>query len=330
MADNTTITAMTGGDVIATDDIGGVKYERVKVNYGVDGSATDVAPGAGLPIASAYVELTGSASANSTDLVASTDVRAHKSWSLQLTGTFVATIQVQGSNDNSTWFALPGCQAAGTVSLSSATSFTTAAIFCGPVVSRYIRVRTTAYTSGTVIGTLELTTQPTPSLSAFVYAAATSGDANALSSGFGVGAYAWNGSSWDRVRSATAAANTTGTGLPGVAPLYYDGTNYQRVASGAGGLPVAMHGAAAALSNVASSATSVTLLAANAARRGAVIYNDSTAVLYVKFGATASATSFTYYVAPGQHLEFPNVTYTGVIDGIWASANGSARVTELT
>ena len=36
MADNTTINAMAGGDVIASDDIGGVKYQRVKLVYGPD------------------------------------------------------------------------------------------------------------------------------------------------------------------------------------------------------------------------------------------------------------------------------------------------------
>lgn len=212
MADNTTIAAMSGGDVIATDDIGGVKYERVKVNYGADGSATDVAPGAGLPIASAYLELTGSASANSTDLVASTDVRAYKSWSLQVTGTFVATFQVQGSNDNTNWFAIPGCQAVGTFNTGAAISFTNAAIFAGTVVSRYLRVRTTAYTSGTLTATLELTSQPSPSLSAFVYGAATSGDATSLTTGFGVGTYAWNGTTWDRQRVPTTFKTATATG----------------------------------------------------------------------------------------------------------------------
>lgn len=38
MADNTTLNSGTGGDVIATDDIGpGVKYQRVKVTLGADG-----------------------------------------------------------------------------------------------------------------------------------------------------------------------------------------------------------------------------------------------------------------------------------------------------
>ena len=87
--------------------------------------------------------------------------------------------------------------------------------------------------------------------------------------------------------------------------------------------------ATATLSNVSSSASNVTLLASNAARRGATIFNDSTAILYIKFGATASATSFTVYLTAAQYYEVPYPCYTGIIDGIWASANGSARITEL-
>ena len=88
----------------------------------------------------------------------------------------------------------------------------------------------------------------------------------------------------------------------------------------------------ATLSNVASSATSVTLLAANVNRLGVVIENESTAVLYVKFGATASATSYTYLVAANTRLDTRSarIEYTGIIDGIWAAANGNARITELT
>jgi hypothetical protein len=81
-------------------------------------------------------------------------------------------------------------------------------------------------------------------------------------------------------------------------------------------------------SNVASSASNVTLLASNASRKGAAIYNDSTAILYVKFGATASATSFKVAMAAASYYEFPQPIYTGIVDGIWASANGNARITE--
>lgn len=87
---------------------------------------------------------------------------------------------------------------------------------------------------------------------------------------------------------------------------------------------------AAAPANVASSASNVTLQASNAARRGLLIFNDSTQVLYVKFGATASSSSYTVQIAAGGYYEVPQPVYTGQVDGIWASANGNARVTELT
>lgn len=50
MADNTTLNIGTGGDVIASDDIAGVKYQRVKVTFGADGVATDVDSISPLPV----------------------------------------------------------------------------------------------------------------------------------------------------------------------------------------------------------------------------------------------------------------------------------------
>lgn len=85
----------------------------------------------------------------------------------------------------------------------------------------------------------------------------------------------------------------------------------------------------ATLSNVAGSASSVTLLASNTSRLGAIIVNDSTAILYVKEGSVASATSYTYILFQYDTIEIP-FGYNGIITGIWASATGSARVTENT
>lgn len=84
----------------------------------------------------------------------------------------------------------------------------------------------------------------------------------------------------------------------------------------------------ATLANVASSASSVTVFAASAAVKGRAVYNDSTQVLYLKFGATASTTSYTVQLASGDYFEFPQPLYGGVVDGIWAAANGAARTTE--
>ncbi len=88
--------------------------------------------------------------------------------------------------------------------------------------------------------------------------------------------------------------------------------------------------ATATLSNVNDTNVSTTLLSLNASRLGVVIVNDSTVDLYVKFGTTASLTSFTYHLYPGQTFA-DSAGYTGRIDGIWASdASGAARITELT
>lgn len=84
----------------------------------------------------------------------------------------------------------------------------------------------------------------------------------------------------------------------------------------------------ATTANVASSATNVTLFAASGSVKGRTVFNDSTAVLYLKFGVTASSTSFTLQLPAGSFYEFPQPCYAGQVDGIWASANGSARTTQ--
>lgn len=93
-----------------------------------------------------------------------------------------------------------------------------------------------------------------------------------------------------------------------------------------------MRGTTATCSNVASSASSVNLFAANPGARLRTIFNDSTQILYVKFGVTASTSSYTVQIAASGYYEFPQDSngkvYDGTVDGIWASANGNARLTE--
>lgn len=82
--------------------------------------------------------------------------------------------------------------------------------------------------------------------------------------------------------------------------------------------------------SVASSATPVTLAAASSARLGLTVYNDSTQVLYLLLGAgTASATVYTVQLMPGAYYEMP-FRFTGIVTGLWASANGFARITAIT
>lgn len=144
----------------------------------------------------------------------------------------------------------------------------------------------------------------------------------------------FNGTTWDRLRSATTTPAGTEQAL--ITRNIPSGT--QQVSGTITALTTDTSGngiyeivTTSALTNVASLATTQQLLAANTNRRSLVLYNDSTSAAFVKFGTTASAASFTYRMAPGATLELqPPAIYSGRIDVIWATANGNMRVTELT
>jgi hypothetical protein len=58
VADNTTLNLGTGGDVIASDDVAGVKYQVVKLAVGADGAADLVANANPIPVSDAGGTLT--------------------------------------------------------------------------------------------------------------------------------------------------------------------------------------------------------------------------------------------------------------------------------
>lgn len=87
-------------------------------------------------------------------------------------------------------------------------------------------------------------------------------------------------------------------------------------------------GATATLSNVSGSASSVTLLASNTNRISAHIYNDSASILRIKYGSSASSTSFVEKLYPEESIDVTD--YNGIITGIWDTAVGAARMTEIT
>lgn len=74
---------------------------------------------------------------------------------------------------------------------------------------------------------------------------------------------------------------------------------------------------------------STSVLASNAARLGATIYNEGPQVCYLKLGATASTTSYSVQLVVGAYYEVP-FAYTGAIDGITSTSTAQLRVTELT
>ena len=73
----------------------------------------------------------------------------------------------------------------------------------------------------------------------------------------------------------------------------------------------------------------VILLAANTLRVGASLFNDSTAICYVKLGTAVTATSKWRALAAGAYVEIP-FGYEGIIQGVWAAVNGAMDVVEFT
>ena len=70
--------------------------------------------------------------------------------------------------------------------------------------------------------------------------------------------------------------------------------------------------------------------ALNSARRGLTIYNQTSQVLYVKMGTTATLTDFTLIMDVSGYYESP-FGYNGAVWGIQgAAATGLVYVTEVT
>ena len=108
-------------------------------------------------------------------------------------------------------------------------------------------------------------------------------------------------------------------------------TNRQLKTDTSGRLQPGVFSSIASVTAINSSASSVTLLSSNSSRQGAVFYNNSTQICYVKFGTTASSIDFTIVMdSKAIFIIDSNPIYTGRLDGIWASANGTMQVTELT
>ena len=154
---------------------------------------------------------------------------------------------------------------------------------------------------------------------------------------------------------ATIATDDDGTAHHQYVKLEFGADNTQTKVTSSAGLPVAQQGTwtvqpgntanttawlvkearatTATRSQVADSASSVTILASNANRLGATITNDSSAVLYLAYGTgPATTTDYSVTLQPsGSTLVVPG-GFTGIIVGIWASdpGDGGARVTEFT
>lgn len=86
------------------------------------------------------------------------------------------------------------------------------------------------------------------------------------------------------------------------------------------------------MTSVAITTSSVSLLAANAARKGWSVMNDSTKTIYIAMGATATTSAYTVRIASNAYYEsLGERVYVGAISVIGATGvTGNAAVTEYT
>lgn len=108
MADNVAITA-GAGTTIAADDISGVLYQRVKVAFGADGSATDASTSAPLP-AAIYPVASGGATVHRKTSAATTNATSVKGSAGQVYG-----LAVTNSNSSARYLKLYNKASAPTV-----------------------------------------------------------------------------------------------------------------------------------------------------------------------------------------------------------------------
>lgn len=99
-----------------------------------------------------------------------------------------------------------------------------------------------------------------------------------------------------------------------------------------GGVVAVLQPSSSTVTKVAQSTSSVVLAAANPARMGLTIYNDSSYPLYVRVAAGPATTdNWTVKLRKDDYYELPNPAYLGEVTAIWGSAGaGAARVTEMT
>ncbi len=117
-------------------------------------------------------------------------------------------------------------------------------------------------------------------------------------------------------------------------PVLTDSTTNQKYAPAAVDVTVTasqLTSATATLTNVAGSATSVSILTSNTARKGMAVYNDSSSAMYLAYASSSSTTTYTVKIPANNLFEMPvTPVYTGAMSALWDTATGNARITELS
>lgn len=274
----------------------------------------------------------GTITANGQSVVI-TDLRGIGAVTFQFSGTysgFTGTFEVSVDN-GTTWIAANSQNinsgAIGTTT--GALSNANAAYNLSPLLGiAQVRVRATAFTSGTVNVIINPSTQFVQyqniqvqggvSVSAIVpgTGATNLGKAeDAVHASGDIGVAMWG------VRNDGAAATlTSATGDYSAQAVDDHGVAFARNSPATAATPT----------SITAATTSTQIVAANTNRRSVVLYNNSTSDCYVKYGTAAANTSFTFYLPSMGTTTIGGDEWAGVIHAIWISANGNMMVTETT
>ena len=88
--------------------------------------------------------------------------------------------------------------------------------------------------------------------------------------------------------------------------------------------------AAGVLTSTTVGTSNITLLSANSARKGFIIWNNGAAEIYVKFGATATTSAFGVRIESKAFFSAVyGMIYTGIVDAISSAAGNTVLVTEF-
>jgi hypothetical protein len=311
----------SGGYTFASDEIAGVEYPKSKLVYGPNDTATNVTTSTPWPI-----QLRNTSG---------TEI-----------GTNAAPVQIGDAGGSITVDGSVSATVSGTVAATQSGTWNIAAV---TDITNVVSVDDNAGsltvddggTSLTVDGTVAATQSGTWTLGA--NSGVDIGDVT-INNAAGVSAVNIQDGGNSITVDGTVAATQSGTWNIGtvttITNVVHVDDNSSSLTVDDGGSSITVDGtitatsdtsATATISNVSGSASSVTILASNASRKKALVYNDSTAILYLLFGTgTASATNFSEKLFPEDSYELDVPVFTGQLTGVWASATGAARVTELT
>jgi len=302
-------------------------------------NGTDVVP---VINAAPQANTTGNITTSSTSITA-TDLTGVGSATVQISGTHAGINMIfeASADGGTTFFPVQGInQSTNALTIAGATgvipSNTTVVWTVSPLLGQsQFRVRSTAFTSGSGAIVIHPSTQfialPVATQAVSGSVTATVGSTTITSLVPGVGATSL-GKAEDAVHASgdtgvlalgirndnAATALTSATGDYSGQAVDINGSLFTRDAPS--NTPT--------LANVAGSVTSVTIRAANSARRSLIIYNDSASDVYLAYGATASTTSFTILLPSLGTTTITGAEYAGIVTGIWNTAVGNARVTE--